>query len=121
MVTSHPRSVCVVTFVCCYVLCSKYLSKGSFSYQGVNFIAVHPLLPILDDVVIVIIVVPIVKNFPFFFVTGVFTLTLLVASLLFCIIHLQIQNERKFKHSFSAQVSTLKQRRKVYLQSTIFT
>lgn len=66
----------------------KHLSKRSFSYQGINLITVHPLLPILDDVVIVIIVVAIIKDFPLFFVAGVFALTLLVASLLFCIIHL---------------------------------
>lgn len=85
----------------CYVI--EYLSKWSFSYQGVNLIAVHPLLPILDDVIIVIIVVSIVKNFPFFFVTRVFTLTLLVPSLLFCIIHLKMKNEGQFKHWFKVK------------------
>lgn len=66
----------------------QYLSKGSLSYQGINLIAVHPLLPILDNVVIVVIIVAIIKHLPLLLVTGVFTLTLLVPSLLFCIIHL---------------------------------
>lgn len=67
----------------------SYLTKGPFPNQGVDLIAVHPFLPILDDVVIVVIVVAIIKDLPLLLVARVLPLTLLVPAFLFCIIDLE--------------------------------
>lgn len=65
-----------------------HLSERPLSYQGIDLIAVHPLLPVFDDVVIVVIVVAIVEDLPLLLVAGVLALTLLVSALLLCIINL---------------------------------
>ena len=67
---------------------ATHLSERPLPYQGVDLIAVHPLLPVLDDVVIVVIVVAIVEDLPLLLVAGVLALPLLVATLLLCIINL---------------------------------
>ena len=80
--------MCILCTIACMSAVMTHLSERPLSYQGINLIAVHPLLPIFDDVVVVIIVVAIVEDLPLFLVAGVLALTLLVPALLFCIINL---------------------------------
>lgn len=65
-----------------------HLAKGAFSYEGVDLVAVHPFLAVLDDVVVVVIVVAVIVDLPFLLVAGVLSLALLVTTLLFCIVNL---------------------------------
>lgn len=51
-----------------YLPCS-YLSKGTFAYQGVNFVTIHPLFPVLYNIIIVVVIVTIIVNLPLLLMT----------------------------------------------------
>lgn len=67
----------------------NYLSEGTFAYQGINFVTIHPLFSVFYNIIIVIIVITIIVNLPLLLMTRIVSLALLVPSLLFCIVNLK--------------------------------
>lgn len=71
-----------------------YLTERSLPNQRINFITIQEFFTIFNDIIVVVIVIAIVVDFPLLFVGRILTLRLLRPSLLFRIIHLK-QNKKK--------------------------
>ena len=73
---------------------NTHLTKRSFANQRVYLVSVKELLSILDDVVMVVIIIPIVVQFPFLLVRTILTLCLLRTSFLLGIVHLLAKKKK---------------------------
>lgn len=68
------------------------MSKGSFADEGIDLVAIEEALSVTDNIIVIVIVISVVKDFAFLFIvllTRVFAWCLLLCSpFLLCIINL---------------------------------
>lgn len=69
--------------------CLDDLPERSFAYQRVDFVSFQELFTIFDDVIVIIVIIAFVIDFPFFLVRRVFALDLSRSSFLFRIVNLK--------------------------------
>lgn len=67
------------------------LTERPFTNKRADLIPIKELFATLDDIVVIVIVVPVVVEFPLFFVCTIIALRLLSSPLLFSIVNLQRQ------------------------------